>query len=429
MNIRRLAAAAASLVILAAAPPARAVDTPVTSQWLVTSAKATGKNGENFVSSLRIVNGTTNSATVDITFYPRVDFNKTTASAPGDNSANAMKQTVTVGAGQTLAIDDVLFTLFGITSTSASGGLDVESKSLNAPVSVLSQTLVTNAKAADGTPGTYGFAIPGQVPDNAVATGDTGYVPYLSSATPAMIAARQGYRSNLFLQTMNSDGDTVLNVRLLKGDGSTIGSQDVTLGKLVQTQINGIADYFGYNDSNTNLTAVITVKSGGPVFVGASVNDNATGSQIYAPPTKAWSPRDASFGLLLGDGGYGFAGRLDIKPDGTTDFLTAEPVIDNCGGTPSSPNPTAFFIQAGGSDSFNNTTFTLNGDGSTSFNGGDDISTWTGGFVINEDGSIQGNIAYSLRNSWRCTPGPGCCPGANVTTLFIGRKVTAYGFF
>jgi hypothetical protein len=418
MNIRRHAAAAASLVILAAASPARAVDTPVTSQWLVTSAKATGKNGENFVSSLRIVNGTTNSATVDITYYPRVDFNKTTASAPGDNSANAMKQTVTVAGGQTLAIDDVLFTLFGITSTSASGGLDVESQNF-IPVSVLSQTLVTNAKAADGTPGTYGFAIPGQVPDNAVAVGDTGYVPYLSSATPAMITARQGYRSNLFLQTMNSDGDTVLNIKLLKGDdGSTIGSQDVTLGKLVQTQINGMADYFGYGDSNTNLTAVVTVKSGGPVFVGASVNDNATGSQIYAPPTKDWSPRNASFGLLLGDGGYGFGGRLDIKPDGTTDILTAEPVIDNCGGS-----ATAFFIQAGGSDSFDNTTFTLNGDGSTSFDGGDDISTWTGGFTVNEDGSVQGNLTFTLRSSFTA------CPGATVTTPFFGRKVLDRGSY
>ncbi len=417
MKIRRHATAAASLLLLAAAFRARAVDTPVASQWLVTSAKATGRNGENFISSLRIVNGTTESATVDITYYPRVDFNKTTASAAGDNSANAMKQTVTVAAGQTLAIDDVLSTLYGITSTGASGGLDVESRNF-IPVSVLSQTLVTNAKAADGTPGTYGFAIPGQAPDNAVATGDTAYVPYLSSATPAQIAARQGYRSNLFLQTTNSAGDTVLNIRLVKGDGSAIGSQDVTLGKLVQTQINGIADYFGYNDSNTNLTAVITVKSGGPVFVGASVNDNATGSQIYAPPTKDWSPRDASFGLLLGDGGYGFAGRVDIKADGTADFLTAEPVIDNCGGT-----PTAFFIQAGGSDSFGNTTFTLNADGSTSFSGGDDISNWTGSFNVNEDGSLQGNFTFTLKSSY--TP----CPGATVTTPFFGRKILDRGIY
>jgi hypothetical protein len=418
MNIRRHAASAAVFALLVVAFPARAVDTPVVSQWLVTSAKATGAGGEDFISSLRIVNGTTSSATVDITFYPRVNFNKTTASAPGDNSVNAMTGTVTVPAGQTLAIDDVLKTLFGITSTTASGGLDIESRNF-VPVSVLSQTLVANAKAADGTPGTYGFAIPGQVPDNAVAVGDTGYVPYLSSATPAQVAARQGYRSNLFLQTMNSDGDTVVNVRLVKGnDGSTIGANDVTLGKLVQTQINQIADFFGYAEANTNLTAVVTVKSGGPVFLGASVNDNATGSQVYVPPTKDWSPRNASFGLLLGDGGYGFAGRLDIKPDGTTDFLTAEPVIDDCGGS-----PTAFFIQAGGSDSFDNTTFVPNGDGSTSFNGGDGISSWTGGFNVNEDGSVQGNLTYTLRSNY--SP----CPGATVTTPFFGRKVKAYGFF
>ena len=423
MNIRQTVAAAASLLAVAAALPALSVDTPVISQWLVTSAKATGAGGENFISSLRIVNGTTASANVQFTFYPRVNFNRTTASAAGDNSANAVTQAATVAAGQTLAIDDVLNTLFGVTSTTASGGIRIESQNF-VPISVLSQTLVTNAKAADGTPGTYGFAIPGQVPDNAVAIGDTGYVPYLSSATPANVAARQGYRSNLFLQTTNADSDTVVNIKLLKGDdGSTIGANDVTLGKLVQTQINGIADFFGYSEANTNLTAVVTVKSGGPVFVGASVNDNATGSQIYAPPTKDWSPRNASFALLLGDGGYGFAGRLDIKADGTTDFLTAEPVIDNCGGTSTNPIPTAFFIQAGGSDSFANTTFTLNADGSTTFSGGDSISTWSGGFAINEDGSVQGNLTYTLKSSFSD------CPGATVTTPFFGRKVKAYGFF
>ena len=414
MRISRRLLAPALFVTLGVSLPAGAVDTPATMQWLVTSAKATGAKGENFVSSLRLVNGTAASATVGITFYPRVNFNRTAGEAPGDNTAAALTTTVTVPAGQTLGIDDALFTLFGITSTSASGGLQIESKNF-VPISVLSQTLVTNAKAADGTPGTYGFAIPAQIPDNAVAEGDTGYVPYLSSSP----TAAQGYRSNLFLQTTNVDGDTVVNVKLLKGaDGSTIGARDVTLGKLVQTQINQIADFFGYGEANTNLTAVITVKSGGPVFVGASVNDNATGSQVYAPPTKKWSPRDASFALLLGDGGYGFTGRLDIPSDGVPDYMTALVVIENCGG-----NVQPFIVQASPLSPFSNTTFTVNADGSISFTGSEADATWEGTIIVDVDGMVRGNLKYTRASDSAGAP----CPAATVTTPFYGRKVLAYG--
>ena len=414
MRISRRLLAPALFVTLGVSLPAGAVDTPATVQWLVTSAKATGAKGENFVSSLRLVNGTAASATVGITFYPRVNFNRTAGEAPGDNTAAALTTTVTVPAGQTLGIDDALFTLFGITSTSASGGLQIESKNF-VPISVLSQTLVTNAKAADGTPGTYGFAIPAQIPDNAVAEGDTGYVPYLSSSP----TAAQGYRSNLFLQTTNADGDTVVNVKLLKGaDGSTIGARDVTLGKLVQTQINQIADFFGYGEANTNLTAVVTVKSGGPVFVGASVNDNATGSQVYAPPTKKWSPRDASFALLLGDGGYGFTGRLDIPSDGVPDYMTALVVIENCGG-----NVQPFIVQASPLSPFSNTTFTVNADGSISFTGSEADATWEGTIIVDVDGMVRGNLKYTRATGSAGAP----CPGATVTTPFYGRKVLAYG--
>jgi len=414
MRISRRLLAPALFVTLGVSLPAGAVDTPATMQWLVTSAKATGAKGENFVSSLRLVNGTAASATVGITFYPRVNFNRTAGEAPGDNTAAALTTTVTVPAGQTLGIDDALFTLFGITSTSASGGLQVESKNF-VPISVLSQTLVTNARAADGTPGTYGFAIPAQIPDNAVAEGDTGYVPYLSSSP----TAAQGYRSNLFLQTTNADGDTVVNVKLLKGaDGSTIGARDVTLGKLVQTQINQIADFFGYGEANTNLTAVVTVKSGGPVFVGASVNDNATGSQVYAPPTKKWSPRDASFALLLGDGGYGFTGRLDIPSDGVPDYMTALVVIESCGG-----NVQPFIVQASPLSPFSNTTFTVNADGSISFTGSEADATWEGTIIVDVDGMVRGNLKYTRASGSAGAP----CPAATVTTPFYGRKVLAYG--
>ncbi len=283
MLVLRRTVVAAALAALLAAPAVRAVDTPAYSQWLVTSAKATGATGELFVTSLRIVNPGAVPAGVDLFYYPRVNFDQGTNSAPGDNSA-AAKKSVVVPPGQTLQIDDVLATLFGETGPSDSGGLRIDSDNA---VSVLSQTLVTNAKSSTGVPGTNGFAIPAQLIENAVAAGDTAYVPYLSSA-PDLTA---GYRSNLFLLSGNASSDTVVTVKLVNGsDGTTAGTRDVTLGKLVQTQINNIGKVYGFTANFTNLTAVLTVKSGGPVFTGASIIDNAISSQIYAPPTKRWLP-------------------------------------------------------------------------------------------------------------------------------------------
>jgi hypothetical protein len=403
MRILRPALLAAALL---AAPAARGVDTPALSQWLVTSAKAKGVNDANFVTSIRIVNPGAAPATVELTYYPRVDFDAGTNSAAGDNTA-ATKATVVVPPGQTLALDDVLATQFGKTGPSDSGGIRLESDN---PVSVLSQTLVTNALSATGVPGTNGFAIPAQLLDNAVAEGDTGYVPYLSSA-PDLTA---GYRSNLFLLAANAASDTVVTVALVNGaNGAVVGTRDITLGKLVQTQLNNIAKLYGFGGSSTNLTAVLTVRSGGPVFAGASIIDNAISSQSYAPPTKSWYPDNSAFALILDDG-YGFAGRLDVE-GGVPDFLSAPLVVENC---PASPGPTiqTFLLQAASYSPFSNTTWTKNSDGTFSMAGQTSSASWTGTIVRYVDGTVGGNFTYSR------AIGTGCS-GGSVTITFAGARV------
>jgi len=413
MRIERLAPIA---LLLALALPAPAVDTPTREPlWVVTSAKAVGRNGELFISSVRIVNDSAAAATVDITYYPAVKLDTGTGTALGDNTLAGQSRTFNVPAGQTLALDDILGTHFGITS--GSGGLKIESRNL-VPLSTLSQILVANAVSADGKPGTYGFAIPGQVLDNAIGIGETGYVTYLSSP----VADRQGYRSNLFLQSASSTEETVVNVRLVKGsNGALVGTpRDIRLGKLVQTQINGIASFFGYTEPDTNLTAIVTVTSGGPVFTGASVNDNATGSQIYSPPTKTWFPRYVSFGLLMADGGYGFAGRLDVNTNGVPDYLTAQVVIDNCAGQPS-----AFTIQSN-VEGYSSTTFTPQPGGSFLFNGSDNFGgTWNGSLTLGLEGSVGGSVTYQRASGSSGQP----CPGAKVEDVsFLGRKVATYSY-
>src|SRR5664279_340310 len=378
-SIRFLAFAA--LAALWIFPATVFADTPATTQWVVTSAKASG-GGNDYVTSLRIVNPNATAAPVDMYFLPASSLDGSN-SALGDNSG-AAKVSVTVPAHQTLALDDVLATKF---SATGAGGIRIEAPGTDAggrplAVWVLSQTLVVNAKSSTGVSGTNGFAIPSQNQDQLVAVGETAYVPYISGSP----TSTSGYRTNLFLLSANQTGSTTVDVMLRKSDGTSAGTKTLTLGKFSQTQINGIANFFGYTPavSETNMTALVTVTSGGPVATGASIIDNTIGSISYAPPVKVPVANNGAYGLILNDG-YGFSGRAEIVA-GAYDFLTAGIVIPSCGG-----QDTIFFIQGFGTAPGQNTTFTNNADGSTSFAGTmADNATVSGTIQTNFDARVYG---------------------------------------
>ena len=69
-------------------PALLAADTPSTTQWVVTSAHLTGGGGNQYVTSLRIVNPNGAVAPVDLYYLPQSD-------GSGDNSA-ATKVSVSV---------------------------------------------------------------------------------------------------------------------------------------------------------------------------------------------------------------------------------------------------------------------------------------------------------------------------------------------
>ncbi|MEO6324285.1 MAG: hypothetical protein ABIT01_16770 [Thermoanaerobaculia bacterium] len=379
-------------------------DSPSSTQWIVTSAKVQGAGGEQFVTSLRIVNPNAVPATVSLTFLAQSALDGS-FSATGDNSA-ATAVTVTVPAGQTVSIEDVVGTKFS--GSAPAGGIKVVTDPAT-PVSVISQTLVTNARSATGAAGTFGFAIPSQTTDQAVAVGDVAYIPYVAAAPDG---ATTGYRTNLFfLNTFN--GTSVVNVKLQKGDGTILGQRDYTLGKLSQTQQNRVAASFGYATADTNLTLVITVKSGGPVVVGTSVIDNAISSISYTPPVKTVFANNGIFAFELEDGGYGFSGRVDIF-NGIPDFITAGIVLDTCPG-----GAQLFFIQGFTSGAGQNATFTKNADGTYSGSGTGTGSSWTATIRNRVDGTIDGTIVYTRAAG---TAG-GTCAGVSKSFSFIGAKV------
>jgi hypothetical protein len=394
-----------ALVAALLTPASLLADTPTTTQWIVTSAKATGAGGNQYVSSLRLVNPSASAAPVDLTFLPASD-------GSGDNGTNPAKVSVTVNAHSTLAIDDILGTKFGVTGA---GGILVQSTGVvPVPVWALSQTLVVNALSSTGVPGTNGFAIPAQNTDQIVAAGETAYVPYVSSSS----SATSGYRTNLFLLSANKTTTTTVTVKLLKGDGTVLGTRDIPLARLAQTQINGIAASFGYTANDTNLTATVTVKSGGPVVTGASVIDNAIASISYSPPVKVAIANNGAFGVVLNDS-YGFSGQVDIL-NGVGDYISMDIVVPNCG-TP--PAAYVFWFQAFG-DSYGlgkNTSFVTQADGSISFSGAQPDGAFSGTIFSNVDGSVSGTVNY-VRSTDSTNGAP--CPGMGIPApyTFTGKK-------
>jgi hypothetical protein len=394
-----------ALVCALLSPVALRADTPATTQWVVTSAKATG-GGNQYVTSVRIVNPNAAAAPVDITLFPASD-------GSGDNGANPPKVSVTVPANSTLAIDDVLGTKFG---TTGAGGLRFDSTGASPQgVWVLSQTLVVNAVSSTGVPGTNGFAIPSQNPDQLVALNETAYVPYISSSS----SGSSGYRTNLFLLSANATTSTVVTVSLYKGDGTLVGTRDVTLARSAQTQINNIAASFGYTANDTNLTATVKVKSGGPVATGASVIDNAIASISYSPPMKVARANNGAYGLLLNDGGFEFSGRIDIL-NGNGDYMTMSIVVPNCAGA-----NYVFYIQAFGASSGtnSNTSFVAQSDGSISFSGAQADATFNGTLIPKYDGTVYGTINYTRASGSSGAP----CPGVGLPSpyTFAGSKAFA----
>src|ERR1017187_4336149 len=99
-----------ALAVISLLPATLLADPPASKQWVVTSAKVSG-GGNDYVTSLRIVNPSAAAAEVDLYFLPQTPLDPTN-SALGDNSA-APKVVVTVPANSTLALDDVLNLTFG----------------------------------------------------------------------------------------------------------------------------------------------------------------------------------------------------------------------------------------------------------------------------------------------------------------------------
>jgi len=218
-------------------------------------ANATGKNGTLWVSDLRILNAGSSAVELKLEFRPEVESGGSEASL-----------TLTVAAGQVLALDDVVGSALG--QPGAKGSLRVLTTSSSPhPLVVTSRTY--NSGGADGT---FGQFIP------ATSSGFT----LGQAATILHLDSTEDFRSNVGICEVSGGTATVRYV-LKDAQGVTLGTGTLELGPYQVQQINDIfLDVGAPAQENTRLDLFLDDGTGSFAAYGSLV-DATTGDAIYIP--------------------------------------------------------------------------------------------------------------------------------------------------
>ncbi len=219
-----------------------------TDLWVAASAHATGYGTSLFATDLEFANSSLTPATVTIDMLRRNQ----------DNSDPATAQ-VTVPAGESMKVADVIDTLFDYFGTAALR-LSIDGSGLFA-------TSRTFDMASDGT---YGQFIPGVTSAAATEFGDT--------AAVIGIRTDDGFRTNIGL--VNLTGDFVrVHIEFYDGSGTLLGTQQHELEPF--TFIQNPAEYG--TDLRGAFALLTTSSEDGSFLAYASIVDNGSNDPTYVP--------------------------------------------------------------------------------------------------------------------------------------------------
>ena len=205
----------------------------------------------NFHTDMRIYNGGTSPVDVTLAF--------TGASVP-----NKVK---TIGAGETLAVDNVLPTLWGIT-----GGGAVVATTADASQLVVTARTFSRDKTNGGT---FGQFIPGVTAAEAVGNGERALQIVQLEESPA-------FRTNLGLVEVTGNPITV-ELLAYTPDSKVAGKLTIPLGAGEYLPRNGIFKSFGFNNVYNGRITARVISGTGRVAAYGSVIDNRTTDPTYVP--------------------------------------------------------------------------------------------------------------------------------------------------
>jgi formylglycine-generating enzyme required for sulfatase activity/lysophospholipase L1-like esterase len=224
--------------------------------YVAAAAHAPGANDTSWRTDLEVVNRGSTSVSY------RVDLLKKDVA----NTAPVSKS-FTLASGRAVRDSDALLKLFGFTGAAAlrivptGGSLFVQSRTYN--------DLGTKS---------YGQLIPGLPEARAIGGGQTARLVQLAYSPDGST----GFRTNIgFVNASNVQ--TTVSVDLYAGDGTKLGTKEVTLLPYGQHQISGIFGEFTSERLDDAFAVLHADTSGARFFAYASVVDNRSGDPVYIP--------------------------------------------------------------------------------------------------------------------------------------------------
>lgn len=226
-----------------------APDAPAVAEtWILPSAaRAAGLGGAFYTTGLWIANVGDSAAAVTLKFLQHDQDGRT-----------GPERTFTLGAGETIAREDVLGGFFGIAE--GYGGIRITSGS--ASLAILSQT----STPAPGA-GSFGQSVPAFRVSERIATGTSRTIPG--------VREDDAFRTNLVLAN-GTESALDVDVLLVGADGAPLGSRRWTLPPLGMTQVSRVLNAFGLAQVPAGARLVLATPGSGGLAAYAALIDNVT---------------------------------------------------------------------------------------------------------------------------------------------------------
>jgi len=237
------------------------------------AAHAGGALGTRWRTDLVLTAAGGTPAVVNLALLPRDQAN-----------SQADTQQISIGSGQSLALDDVLDGLFGFTGTAA---LRVTSESGSVVVTSRTYNLEGDAGSSDSR--TFGQFVPALSDDDAIVFGDQGRLVQLSH-DPSL---DRSHRTNMIL--VNGGEQPIdVEVELFTSGGQRLGVVSRSLAAWEFGQLDRVFEEVTSSVVDDGYAVVRVNTAGGRVFALASVVDNLTGDPV-AVPAILGSPYEETF--------------------------------------------------------------------------------------------------------------------------------------
>ncbi len=230
--------------------------------WIVPSAaRISGQGGAFWTTDLTIANTGAESVSFTAKFLGH-----------GVDGRNGPEMALNLEGGKSLIFNDVLNSLFGLSSDYGA----IQITSLSPTLAVQSQTWTPIGK------GTFGQSVPSAYISD--------LVNFKIGRAITAIQENAQFRSNLVLANA-TDLPVAVDIRLQGFDGSGLGSKQVLLPPLGMTQISQIARYLGVTQEVSSATLYLSTSSSGGAFAAyVSLIDNRTNDPRTLLPKagKTW---------------------------------------------------------------------------------------------------------------------------------------------